>query len=119
MHKTVMSIMIALFFMTAVSTAEDSSPQTPNEPRGYHWQQWGAICGPEARVLEDLTNQGFVPVNMSLGRENSNPNGEPVFLITYFLKQDMTSTAATLTIPTSNDACILYITHDLTFPAPE
>ena len=119
MYKTVKSIMVALFFMTAVSTADSTPPQTPNKPGDYHWQQIPAICGPEARVLEDLTNQGFVPVNMSLGRENSNPNGEPVFLITYFLKQDMTGTAATITIPTSNDACILYITHDLTFTSPE
>ena len=105
----------SIFLLTANLMADEHSP----DDLGYHWQQIPAMCANETMVLKDLAEQGFVPVNMSLGREGSNPQGEPVFLITYFLKQDMTGSAATITIPTSNNACILYITHDLTFSAPE
>lgn len=116
MHKKLWSILIASTFLLTANLMAD---EHVTKPKGYHWQQIPAVCGDETMVLKDLAEQGFVPVNMSLGRANSDPQGEPVFLVTYFLQQDMSGTAATITIPTSNDACILYITHDLTFTSPE
>ena len=110
MFKTLWSMAIAsTFLLTANLMADNHIP----EDLGYQWQQIPAMCAPERQVLDDLKAQGFVAVNMSLGRERSDPQGEPVFLVTYFVKQDMSGTAATLTIPTSPLACILFVTHDL------
>ena len=111
MHKKLGSILVALtFLLTANLMADNHIP----EDLGYQWQQIPAMCAPERQVLDDLKAQGFVPVNMSLGRERSDPQGEPVFLVTYFITQDMSGTAATLSIPTSPITCVLFITHDLT-----
>jgi len=111
MFKTLWSMAIAsTFLLTANLMADNHIP----EDLGYQWQQIPAMCAPERQVLDDLKAQGFVPVNMSLGRERSDPQGEPVFLVTYFITQDMSGTAATLSIPTSPITCVLFITHDLT-----
>lgn len=114
MLKTFKGIILTLLLMTSSVIADNHSKEGT-----YYWQDAPMICANEQQVLSDLQNQGYFAVNMSLGRENGDPTGTPQFLITYFLNQDMTSTAATITIPTSNDACIVFITHDLTFTAPE
>ena len=115
MHKTVMSIMIALFFMTAVSTAEETSPGLPNLDQGFHWQNMPMICASDVVILNRLKEQGFVAVNMSLGKMGADPQGEALFMITYFINQEGTSTAAVMNIPSSNDACLIFLTHDVVF----
>ena len=112
MHKTIWSTLLALFLFAGSVTAEDQ-PQLPIPEEGYAWQQMPIICASGDTIVQGLTERGFVPVNMSLGRKGSTPDGEPVFLVTYFLHQDGTGTAATVNIPTSQDTCLMFVTHDL------
>jgi hypothetical protein len=112
--KIIISI-IALLLFTAHVNAEQPTqkPQLPQLGGGYAWQNMPMICGPDNLVLNGLKEQGFIAVNMSLGREGSDPQGQPVFLITYFINQNGNGTAATMNIPTSTDTCLLFVTHDL------
>lgn len=104
-----------LFLLTATLKADQHAPQPrlPQLDNGYAWQNMPMICAGDNQILENLTEQGFTAINMSLGREGADPKGEALFLITYFVNQDMTSTAATMNIPTSTDTCLIFLTHDL------
>ena len=115
MQKIIWSTLIALILLTANLKADHETHQSPLpklEP-GYNWQSMPMVCASGNTIVNDLTAKGFVPVNMSLGRKEASPEGEPMFLVTYFINQDATATAATMNIPISTDTCLLFLTHDL------
>jgi len=115
--KTLMSIFIALFLSLSATIiqAEDTTPGLPDLDKGFHWQSMPMICASDVAVLNRLKEQGFVAVNMSLGKRGADPQGEALFMITYFINQEGTSTAAVMNIPSSNDACLIFLTHDVVF----
>jgi len=115
MQKIIWSTLIALILLTANLNADHETHQSPlpKLDPGYAWQNMPMICASGNKIINDLSAKGFVPVNMSLGRRDADPQGEPVFLITYFINQDATATAATMNIPVSEDTCLLFLTHDL------
>lgn len=115
MTKTILGILTALALCTSTLTAQEPSknPTLPNLGPPYVWQTMPMICAPENTIHNDLTRQGFKPVNLSLGRKDANPQGEPVFMITYYVSTNGFSTAATMNIPTSTDTCLLFVSHDL------
>lgn len=129
MKNFIWGMLIAVFLLNFSITAEETSetpeiPKTPNVTLpaltpGYHWQKLPMICAEGGKIINDLTEKGFVPVNMSLGRKGADPEGEPVFLITYFVGQNLSSTAATMNIPVSEDTCLLFLTHDLVLSEPQ
>ena len=124
MKNFIWGMLIAVFLLNFSITAEETSetPETPKTPNatlptltpGYHWQKLPMVCAEGNTIFEELTAKGFVAVNMSLGRTNFDPKGEPVFLLTYFISSDGSSTAATMNVPISEDTCLLFVTHDLT-----
>jgi len=120
MLKLLWSTLTALLFLTVTLTAQQPTqdpqlgqPQLPPLGGVYGWQSMPMICAPGNTIHNDLTAKGFVAVNMSLGRKDADPKGEPVFMVTYYISMDGNSTAATMNIPTSTDTCLLYVTHDL------
>lgn len=115
MLKTILSTLTALLIFTVTLKAQDPTqqPQLPPLEEGFAWQNMPMVCAGGTAIVDGLTQRGFVPVNISLGRRGSDPQGEPVFLITYYISQDGNSTAATMNVPTSTDTCLMYITHDL------
>jgi len=116
MLKIIIGILTTLAILTSTLNAQEH-PKNPTLPKlgaPYSWQTMPMICGPGNTVHDNLTNQGFKPVNVSLGRADAEPQGEPKFMITYYVSTNGNSTAVTMNIPTSSDTCLLYITHDLT-----
>jgi len=75
-----------------------------------YWQQIPAVCGVPEEVQEYIDDKGFEPVHISLGRESSQPNGEPVFMVTYYEKDD--EVLVTVDIPIAAETCILFHTHN-------
>ena len=119
MLKLLWSTLTALLFLTVTLTAQQPTqdpplgqPQLPPLGGVYGWQSMPMICAPGNTIHNVLTAKGFVAVNMSLGRKDADPKGEPVFMVTYYISMDGNSTAATMNIPTSTDTCLLYVTHD-------
>ena len=47
-------------------------------------------------------------------QKGADPNGEPVFMVLYYVNNEGTSTAAVLTMPNDPTACVLYISYDVT-----
>jgi hypothetical protein len=54
------------------------------------------------------------PVNISLGREGMKANGEPVYMVTYYISKDGTQSAATIDVPDGSERCVLFHSFDLT-----
>ena len=77
-----------------------------------YWQQIPAVCGPPPEVQRYISDEGFKPVHISLGRESGNSNGEPVYMVTYYENEDQT--LVTVDIPSAEETCILYHTFNKT-----
>lgn len=117
MFKLVIGITLALFLSTGDLKSENHT--LPKIDQGYQFINLPVICAPEQLVFSDLTAMGYVAVNMSLGRQDSDPRGEAVYLLTYWLNEDATSTAATMNLPNNDETCVIFVTHDLVIKSIE
>jgi len=43
-------------------------------------------------------------------------DGQPVYMITYYVNEDETQTTAVIDVPNKSESCILFHTFDLTKP---
>ena len=77
-----------------------------------YWQQVPAVCGMPEDVKNYIESKELKPVHISLGREAGNPNGEPVYMVTYYENEDQT--LVTVDIPSAEETCILYHTFNKT-----
>ena len=80
----------------------------------YYFTQIPALCGTQEVIQNYLNHFGFKPDNISLGREGMNKDGQPVYMVTYYINEDGTQTAATIDIPSGLERCILYHSFDRT-----
>ena len=79
----------------------------------FYIEELPAICGTHEEVLRYANDRSLIQLNYSLGRENSVPDGEPVFFVTYWVNEEVTQTMATINVPDSDQTCILYISFDV------
>ena len=77
-----------------------------------YWQSIPAVCGTSEDVNNYINEKSFNPVHISLGREASDPNGQPVYMVTYYENEDQT--LVTVDIPSAAETCILYHTYNKT-----
>jgi hypothetical protein len=82
----------------------------------YYFQQIPALCTKPELVDNYLNHFGFEPVNVSLGREGMQKDGQPVYMVTYYINKDNTETTATIDIPSGSERCLIFHTFDLTKP---
>ena len=75
-----------------------------------YWQQIPAVCGNPDAVQEYIDDKGFEPKHISLGRSGSKPDGEPVYMVTYYENDDQV--LVTVDIPGAMETCILFHTHN-------
>jgi hypothetical protein len=77
-----------------------------------YWQQIPAVCGTSEATQEYIDDKGFDVKHISLGRSGSRPDGEPVYMITYYEKND--EVIVTVDIPSAGETCILFHTYNKT-----
>ena len=77
-----------------------------------YWQSVPAVCGTAESVNAYIQAKNLKPVHISLGREAGDPNGEPVYMVTYYENEDQT--LVTVDIPSAEETCILYHTYNKT-----
>jgi hypothetical protein len=77
-----------------------------------YWQQIPAVCGTSEATQEYIDDKGFEVKHISLGRSGSRPDGEPVYMITYYENKDQV--LVTVDIPSSQETCILFHTYNKT-----
>jgi hypothetical protein len=112
MKHFILGCIMALFLQaTAVSAPKEAPP-------GYTMSQIPVMCASNDQVMMDLDSKGYELLNLSLGRKNANPEEEPVFMVSYYVHPEAGSTVAVMNIPQSTDACIIFITYDLTVTIP-
>ena len=110
-HFILGCIMVLFLQATAVSAPKE-------EPLGYTMSQIPVMCASNDQVMMDLDSKGYELLNLSLGRKNANPEEEPMFMVSYYVHPEAGSTVAVMNIPQSTDACIIFITYDLTVTIP-
>ena len=110
-HFILGSIMALFLQATPVSQAEEAPP-------GYTMSQIPVMCASNDQVVMDLDSKGYELLNLSLGRKNADPEKEAVFMVSYYVHPKAGSTVAVMNIPQSTDACIIFITYDLTVTIP-
>jgi len=83
-----------------------------NEELTYdlYWQQVPAVCGAPPEVQRYISDEDFKPVHLSLGRTASLPDGEPVYMVTYYEKEDQI--LVTVDVSGGNETCIMFRTFN-------
>lgn len=72
------------------------------------------MCGTPKVIESYITDKGFIPVNISVGKQGSKSDGQIVFLITYYINETL-ETIATVDTPLNAERCIIFHTFDLKF----
>ena len=75
-----------------------------------YWNSIPAVCGETEEVNKYIEDKGFEPVHISLGRSGSKPDGEPVYMVTYYENKDQV--LVTVDIPSNIETCILFHTYN-------
>ena len=111
MKKIIISLLFSLIAFTASADHEENI-------NSFYMSELPGLCGRPEAIQTYLEHYKFVPQNISLGREGMVVDGQPVFMITYYVSEDGTQTTATIDIPSGTERCLMYHTFDLT-SAPE
>lgn len=99
-------IAVVVLLLTTLCYAEE-------EQRYNFWlSQAPMVCGTPSEVQKYVENNGFTPINLSFGRESSNPNGEIVFMVTYYINE-YNQTLATFDTQAGTERCIIFHTFNM------
>ena len=110
MKKLILTIILSLF--TAFAVAEEKEDRLENLP-GIWWDNVPTVCVPNTTLLEFTERKGFQPLNRSFGRNNGKPDGQIVYIITYWLNIKDNQVMSSVMVPNAQYSCVLYRTFDL------
>ena len=110
MKKILLTILTLLF--TSVAYAEHEA-----DMRMYYFAQVPALCSTPAVIDNYLNHFELEPYHLSLGREGMEPQGQPVYMVTYYVSKSMEQSATTIDVPSQAERCILFHSFDLTKPS--
>jgi len=99
---------LGILFATSVYAEHE------NDFGQYYFQQVPALCGSVNTINNYLNHYEFKPLTLSLGREGMAFDGQPVYMITYYVNEDKSESAAVIDVPDGSESCILFHTFDLT-----
>ena len=118
MLKRVKSIIFGavLITMSTFAMAEESPlPEMPNEQGQLYWLQMPVICGTSESVLAYIEKNEMTLVNVSVGRDRAKPDGEPVFIVSYYVDPTYTQSLVVMSTMNGMESCMLYKSFDLKF----
>ena len=78
---------------------------------GFYQIQMPVVCGKPEAIERYITAKKFDAVGISLGRAGSQPDGEPVYLLTFYANERNES-LMTMDIPSGAERCILFHSFD-------
>ncbi len=107
-----------LITMSTFAMAEQETsplPEMPSEQGQLYWLQMPVICGTSESVLAYIEKNEMTLVNVSFGRNKSKPDGDPVFVIQYFIDPSYTQSIVVMSTMGGEESCILYKSFDLKF----
>jgi len=107
--KKILIVLSLLFASVAYADHE-------NVEADAYFQQIPALCSTPEKMQAYIEHLKMKPYHLSLGREGMDPEGQPVFMVTYYVNEEGTSSAALIDVPSGLETCMLFQTFDLTKP---
>ena len=110
-----------LITMSTFAVAEEVKPTPlPEIPKEnlqgqLYWLQMPVICGTSDSVLAYIEKNEFTLVNVSVGRDKAKPDGEPVFIVSYYVDPTYTQSIVVMSTMSGLESCMLYKSFDLKF----
>jgi len=91
----------------------NDKPSLQDELPGVWWEHIPAICV-DNQVLEDYAEKKELQLlNISFGREGGRPEGQIVYIVSYWVNVHNDQSMATVMTPGSTYSCVLFRTFDL------
>lgn len=81
-------------------------------PYNFEMYQQPLICGGSVEIDRYVEDNKFTPITASVGRLGSNPEGEIVYFLTYYINERY-ETLAVAQIPNDDTRCILFHTFNM------
>ena len=110
MKKLILTIILCLF--TAIAVAEEKEDRIENLP-GVWWEKVPAVCVENSTLYEYAERNELQALNRSFGRTGGKPDGEVVYVVTYWVNIYNDMSMASVQVPGANYSCVLYRTFDL------
>lgn len=107
-----------LITMSTFAMAEQETsplPEMPSEQGQLYWLQMPVICGTSESVIAFIEKNEMTLVNVSVGRDRAKPDGEPVFIVSYYVDSTYTQSLVVMSTMDGMESCMLYTTFDLRF----
>ena len=110
-------ITISTFAVANQEVLPETKPNYPQEldKPSLYWLQMPVICGTSENVIAYLDKHQFQLVNVSFGRDKAKPDGDPVFVVQYFVDPTYTQSIVVMTTMSGVESCMLYKSFDLKF----
>ena len=106
----------ALLGLTSIASAEHTTkPDINSQFNGMYWSQLPVICGTNDRVEAYLKHYEFKLESVSMGRESAQPDGAPVYIVSYYINKEKSQTISVVSTPTGTESCMLYKSFDLVY----
>ena len=109
-----------LITMSTFAMAEQETSPLPEMPQDnlqgqLYWLQMPVICGTSESVLAYIEKNEMTLVNVSVGRDKARPDGEPVFIVSYYVDPTYTTSLVVMSTMNGLESCMLYKSFDLKF----
>ena len=120
MLKRLKSIIFGAVLITMSTFAMAEESPLPNFPQEnlqgqLYWLQMPVICGTSESVLAYIEKNEMTLVNVSVGRDKAKPEGEPVFIVSYYVDPTYTQSLVVMSTMNGMESCMLYKSFDLKF----
>ena len=87
-------ILILSLLLASFAYAEHEEQESDIKKYNFWWEQIPAVCSTSDEIQRWANDKNFIPVNMSVGRENGSPNGQIVYIVVYYLNDSGQTFAA-------------------------
>ena len=105
-------LILSLLFAT-FAFAEHEEHESDIKKYNFWWEQIPVVCSTSDEITRWANDKNFIPVNMSVGRENGVSEGEIVYVVIYYIN-DTGQTFASVSTPDSpGQSCVVFRTFDL------
>ena len=114
--KIIFAAALLVLISKSIATAEHKTkPDINSQFNGMYWSQLPVICGTNDRVEAYLNHYNFELESVSMGRESAQPDGAPVYIVSYFINKEEEQAISVVSTPNGGESCMLYKSFDLIY----
>ena len=114
--KIIFAAALLVLISKSIATAEHKTkPDINSQFNVMYWLQLPVICGTNDSVEAYLKHYEFNLESVSMGRESAQPDGAPVYIVSYYINKEKSQTISVVSTPTGAESCMLYKSFDLVY----